>query len=492
MPTKRKDRFNQKVAVSVVFVCAMFMNIIDITIVNVALPSLGRDLHATGTSVSAVSVAYLVSLAVVIPASGWLGDRFGYKRILLTAIVIFTVASALCGLATDMTQLVLFRVLQGIGGGMLTPVGMAMLFRTFPPEERVRASSILTVPTTLAPALGPVLGGILVTSLSWRWVFLVNLPIGIVALVFGLVFLQESESDQVGRFDLPGFLLSGFGFAALMYGVSEGSSSGWTKPLIDVCLVLGVVLISALVYQQLHAKEPLLNLRLFKNKLFRSVNSVFFLVTGAFLGTLYVVALFFQDGLGLSALASGLSTFPEAFGVMLGAQVVSRYLYPLFGPRRVMIGGLVSLGGTMLLMTMISSRSELWQMRVLMFVLGFCMAHVMIPAQAASMAQIDRANTGRASTLFNAVRQIGSATGVAVLSTVIAAVGFGAAATRPGSGTLQPYHVAFGVAAGFAFVGALLALSINDADAEATRVPRRSRHTSAADEASKQPAPLPV
>ncbi|MCW2548670.1 MAG: family efflux transporter permease subunit, partial [Mycobacterium sp.] len=194
---RRQDSFNQKIAVSVVFVCAMFMNIIDITIVNVALPSLGRDLHATGTSVSAVSVSYLVALAVVIPASGWLGDRFGYKRVLLTAIVIFTLASALCGLATDMTQLVLFRVLQGIGGGMLTPVGMAMLFRTFPPEERVRASSILTVPTTLAPALGPVLGGILVTGLSWRWVFLVNLPIGIAALIFGVLFLKESESDAV-------------------------------------------------------------------------------------------------------------------------------------------------------------------------------------------------------------------------------------------------------------------------------------------------------
>jgi EmrB/QacA subfamily drug resistance transporter len=471
---QRRAGFNQKVAVSVVFVCAMFMNIIDITIVNVALPSLGRDLHATGTSVSAVSVSYLVALAVVIPASGWLGDRFGYKRVLLTAIVIFTLASALCGLATDMTQLVLFRVLQGIGGGMLTPVGMAMLFRTFPPEERVRASSILTVPTTLAPALGPVLGGVLVDTLSWRWVFLVNLPIGIAALIFGLLFLHETESDPVGGFDLTGFLLSGVGFAGLMYGISEGAQRGWTKPAIVASLLVGVVLISVLVWHQLHTKEPLLNLRLFSNRLFRSVNAVFFLTTGAFLGTLYVVALFFQDGLGLSALQSGLSTFPEAFGVMIGAQVVSRLLYPLLGPRRIMVGGLTALGATMLLMTMISSASELWQMRVLMFVLGFFMAHVMIPAQAASMAQIDRANTGRASTLFNATRQIGSATGVAVLSTVISAVGFTRSPSAGGS-DLQAYHVAFAVAAAFAFVAALLALTIKDSDAEATRVPRRGR-----------------
>src|SRR5580693_6172308 len=178
----------------------MFMSIMDVTIVNVALPQLGRDLHVGATSVAAVAVGYLVSLAVVIPASGWLGDRFGGKRVLLTAIVIFTLASALCGLAQSLGELVAFRVLQGVGGGMLAPVGMAMLFRAFPPEERIRASSILTVPTTLAPALGPVLGGLLVTDLSWRWVFYVNVPIGLVAFLFGLIFLESAPQERPGRF----------------------------------------------------------------------------------------------------------------------------------------------------------------------------------------------------------------------------------------------------------------------------------------------------
>ena len=167
---------NQKIAVGTVFVSAMFMNIMDITIVNVALPTIGRDFHIAPTAVDGVVIAYLVSLAVFIPASGWLGDRFGGKRVLLIAIIVFTLGSVLCGLAQDMTQLVVFRVIQGAGGGMMAPVGMAMLYRVFPPSERVRAASILTVPTTMAPALGPVLGGFLVTSLSWRWVFFVNLP----------------------------------------------------------------------------------------------------------------------------------------------------------------------------------------------------------------------------------------------------------------------------------------------------------------------------
>ena len=179
------------------------------------------------TALDAVAVGYLVSLAVFIPAAGWLGDRFGSKRYSCLAIALFTGASALCGMAGSLSELVLFRVLQGVGGGMLTPVGMAMLFRTFPPEERVRASSILTVPTAVAPALGPVLGGLLVTDLSWRWVFFVNVPIGIAAIAFGLVFLEPHRQPHPGRFDLPGFLLSGIGFASVMFGVSEGPDRGW-------------------------------------------------------------------------------------------------------------------------------------------------------------------------------------------------------------------------------------------------------------------------
>ena len=228
---------NQKIAVGTVFVSAMFMNIMDITIVNVALPTIGRDFHIAPTAVDGVVIAYLVSLAVFIPASGWLGDRFGGKRVLLTAIVVFTLGSVLCGLAQNITQLIVFRVIQGAGGGMMAPVGMAMLYRVFPPSERVRAASILTVPTTMAPALGPVLGGFLVTSLSWRWVFFVNLPIGIAAVIFGALYLERTGAIDAGRFDLPGFVLGGAGLGLLMYGVSAGPLHGWSSTeVIATCL----------------------------------------------------------------------------------------------------------------------------------------------------------------------------------------------------------------------------------------------------------------
>src|ERR1700724_2787509 len=233
------SRVSEKVAVSVVFVAAMFMSIMDVTIVNVALPTIGRDFSVTPTAIDSISIAFLVSLAVFIPASGWLGDRFGGKRVMLVAIVVFTVASALCGLATSLGELVAFRVLQGVGGGMLAPVGMAMLYRAFPPAERIRASAILTVPTTLAPALGPVLGGLLVTDLSWRWVFYVNVPIGVAAFGFGAIFLQQSAQARPGRFDLVGFLLSGVGLGLLMYGVSEGPNLGWRQAQVLAAIAAG-------------------------------------------------------------------------------------------------------------------------------------------------------------------------------------------------------------------------------------------------------------
>lgn len=472
--TRRRPQLSQKVAVSAVFVLALFMNIMDVTIVNVALPRIGEDLHVAQTAVSAVAIGYLVSLAVVIPASGWLGDRFGSKRILMTAIVVFTVASALCGAAQNFGELVTFRVLQGVGGGMMTPVGMAMLFRTFPPQERVRASSILVVPTAFAPAIGPVLGGLLVTHLSWRWVFYVNVPIGAVALAFGTLFVREQETDRGGRFDTRGFLLSGFGFAGLMYGVSEGSHRGWSDPLVLVTIIAGTALVAVLIATQLRTAQPLLRLELFGDRLFRSTNVVMFLGTAAFLGVLYLAALFFQDGLGLSPLNSGLSTFPEAIGVMLGAQVATRFLYPALGPRRVMTGGLLGVAATISLMTLVDDRAALPWMRVLMFCLGLAMSHVFVPAQAAAFARISAADTARGSTLFNAIRQLGGAVGVAALTTVLAEVGV---SSTPGRAVadLAPYHAAFLAAAGLAVLAAGTALTIRDEDAESTRVRRAPR-----------------
>jgi EmrB/QacA subfamily drug resistance transporter len=468
--SRGRSSMDQRVAVSVVYLGALFLNIMDVTIVNVTLPSIGRGFHSTATSVDVVVISYLVSLAVFIPASGWVGDRFGDKRSLLAAIGIFTLASALCGVSGSLGELVVFRVLQGAGGGLLTPVGMAMLYRTFPPAERMRVASILLAPTALAPAAGPLLGGLLVTDLSWRWAFYVNLPIGIGAFVFGLVFVTEKRELRPGAFDLVGFLLAGGGLGALMFGVSEGPEKGWGSP--DVCglLALGLSLLVAMVVVEQRKAHPMVDLRLFSDRLFRISNELVGLTMISFFGTLYVVPLYYQDGRGLSALDSGLDTFPEAIGVLIGIQVVSRVLYPRLGPRRVMTGGLIGVAICAGSMSLCGPGSNLWWMRILLVGIGYSIPHVMVSMQTAAFATISPTATGRASTLFNANRQVGSAAGVALLSTVISAIGpLRQEAGRPVA-YLSAYDAAFLVAAFVALAGAAIAfVSIRDSDAASTR-----------------------
>jgi EmrB/QacA subfamily drug resistance transporter len=486
-----QDRINPKVAVSVVFVAAMFMSIMDTSIVNVALPSIGHDFRVAPTAVDGISIAFLVSLAVFMPASGWLGDRFGGKRVLMAAIVLFTAASALCGVASSLGELVAFRVLQGVGGGMLAP---AMLFRTFPPEERVRAASVIVLPTALAPALAPVIGGLLVTDATWRWVFYVNVPIGIAAVTFGVMFVKQSVESRPGAFDLPGFLLSGVGLGLFMYGISEGPELGWGSAAVLITGLAGAALLATMVVVELRAREPIVALRLFGNRLFRPATVAIVMVSIAFLGVLFAVTLYFQDGRGLSALNAGLSQFPSAIGVMVGSQFASRVIYWRLGPRRHLTLGLVGVGVFIAMLALMGAHTSLWWARLILFAMGCSMAQVFVPAQAASFATISPADTGRASTLYNASRQLGGAIGVALLTTTIVIVGPVHLVAGHLTPNLTAYRITFLVAAAAALLGVVASLMIKDADAAGTMVnPRdRTRSRAAAPATAGKPAADPV
>ena len=478
----QQGRINQKVVVGVVYVAVMFMSIMDITIVNVALPTIGREFHVSPTSIDSISIAYLVSLAIFIPASGWLGDRFGGKRVLLAAIVLFTTASVLCGLATSLGELVAFRVLQGAGGGMLAPVGLAMLFRAFPPEERVRAASILTIPTVVAPALGPVLGGLLVTELSWRWVFFVNLPIGIGAVVFGLVFLQHSTESHPGRFDLPGFLLAGLGLGSLMFGISEGPERGWGSASVVGTIAVGAILLVTMVVVEMRTTEPIIALRLLANRLFRSANGIIVMSGIGFLGVQFIIILYFQDGRGLSPLMSGLSSFPAAVGVICGAQLASRLLFRSLGPRRDITLGLVWMALAIALMTLMDGTTSLWWSRLLLFAMGMGVGQVFVGGQAISFATISPADTGRASTLYNTMRQLGGAIGIALLTTVLVLVGPTHVVDGHLATNFTAYHVTFLVAAVMCLGGIPWSLAVSDTEAAHTIPERRPKRAPASTE----------
>jgi len=379
-----------------------------------------------------------------------------------------------------MAQLIAFRVLQGVGGGMLTPVGVAMLFRAFPPIERAKASTYIMIPTLLAPALGPILGGFLVTRISWHWIFLINVPIGIVGFVFGWRFLREHREPRAGRFDIPGFIFSGLALALIVYSLSEGPRAGWSSPQVVLTGVIGVMCAVILVGVELRTPRPLLDLRLLGNRIFRQCNVVSLFSTMSFLGVLFVMPLYLQLLRGYDALQSGLTTFPQAIGVLISSQIAGR-LYGRVGPRRLMTLGLFAAGAVILLFTRVDMDTSLWVIRGMMFLRGLCMGFAFVPMQAASYATIAPADNGRASSIFSTQRQVAVSLGVAVLASVL--VSYMPLSSPPPDidSALTGYHIAFGVAVMFAWLAAFAASFVRDSDAAATmaarvRAQRRAKH----------------
>jgi EmrB/QacA subfamily drug resistance transporter len=460
-----------KYVVATVFVSALFLDLLDTTIVNVALRTIGEEFATE--AIEWVVLGYTLSLAVWIPASGWMGDRFGTKRVFLTALGLFVGGSILCGFAQTIGQLVAFRVLQGVGGGMLTPIGVAMLFRAFPPIERARASTIVMIPTLVAPALGPVLGGLLTDTLGWRWIFFVNVPFGIAAMVFGLRFLREHKEPTAGPFDIPGFVLSGFGLASIAYALNEGPRVGWTSAPVLGFGVAGVVAFALLVYVETHKPHPMLALRLLKLRLFRATNLVMAFAMAGFIGLTFVLPLYLQGLRGLTPLESGLVTFPQAIGILISSQVAGR-IYPFVGPRRLMVGGMVGAAVAMGGMLLVGQTTDLWWIRVLIFLRGLAMGFCFVASQAASYAEIRPADNGRASAIFSTQRQMSVSIGVALMATVLSSFTTLSAAPTDIDRALTGYHWTFAVCVALSLIAAVLAfVLIHDEDARETMHARR-------------------
>ena len=469
--------------VAAAFVTGLFMDLMDSTIVNVALPRLGLQFHAGNTTVEWAVIGYLLSLAVWIPASGWIGDRFGTKKTFLFALVMFTACSALCGFSQSIGQLIAFRILQGVGGGMLTPVGAAMLFRAFPPAERARAATILMLPTITAPAIGPVLGGWLVTDVTWRAIFYINLPIGLLGFVFALMFLKEHREETAGRFDLWGFLFSGSGLALLLYALSRGPDDGWGATNVLITGISSIVLFGLLVAVELHSRAPMLDLRLFTNRLFRNANLTFYFGAGSLFSGILLMTLLLQELRGLTALQAGLVGLPLSLGTIVIIPLVGR-LYPTVGPRRLIAVGMLGAALTSLLFLSVDLQTSLRWIAGIMFLRGVAFGLCIIPVQAATYATTKPKDMGRATSIFSTGRQVGTSLGIAVLITVLTsraqthiaaaleAAGPAARAVATQHGTLLAFHDAFAASALLALIGIAFALLIRDADAAATMRPR--------------------
>ncbi len=456
--------------VLVVYIIGVFMIVIDGTMVNVALPRLAEEFGVESTEVEWIAVGYLLALAAVIPAAGWLGDRFGTKRVFIVSLVIFVGTSLLCGTAGSLEQLIAYRVLQGAGGGLVVPIGSTMLFRAFPLQERAKAAVGVLSVAVVAPAVGPVLGGVLVDEVSWRWIFLINGPIGALALVLAGLWLVEERHAEPGRLDVAGLVLSAGGVALVLYTLSIGPEQGWLAPITITTGTLGVAALVALVIVERRVDQPMLVFRLLRDRLFRTVNLAAALVYAGFFGMIFVLPLYLQTLRGFSATESGLAQSPQAVGVFLVSNLAGRPLYRAVGPRRLMVFGSAATAAITCAYATAGLDTPLPYIGTLSLLRGLAVGMVFVSIQTAVYATTSLADTGRATSLFNTQRQISYASGVALAATVITArlttVGGDAA---PAAERLSAYQWGF-LAVGLVMIPAVLvSWFIDDDDVAETR-----------------------
>ncbi|MFT4300003.1 MAG: DHA2 family efflux MFS transporter permease subunit [Aeromicrobium sp.] len=404
-----------------VVVLGSIMSILDITVVNVALPTFQSDFKVDAYSTVAWTVTgYTLALAAIIPVTGWAADRFGTKRLYMTAITLFTLGSALCATAWNIESLIGFRVLQGLGGGMLMPLGMTIMTKAAGPHRMGRLMAILGVPMLLGPILGPILGGWLIDVASWHWVFLINLPLGLAALVYAARILPQDAPEPSESFDFIGMALMSPGLALFLYGVSSIPAAGTVADAeVIVPSLIGAVLITTFVLYSFKPAHPLLDLSLFKDRNLTVSTIVMFLFAGAFFGALLLVPTYFQQVRGESVLKAGLLVAPQGIGAMLTMPVAGMLADKVPVGRIVPVGFLAILLGMFGLSQSSGPDTPYWHLIAWLFVLGLGMGSTMMPIFTSALKTLKAHDVARGSTLINVIQQVASSVGVAIMSVVL-------------------------------------------------------------------------
>ena len=430
MTTTEAPEYPEKIDAAVlkvagVVVLGAIMSILDITVVNVALPTFQTVFGSVGEPISYSHVAwtvtaYTLALATVIPLTGWAADRFGTKRLYLTALTLFTGGSVLCAAADSINMLILFRVIQGLGGGMLMPLGMTIMTRAAGPARMGRLMAILGVPMLLGPILGPILGGWLIDNASWHWIFLINAPIGIIAFVYAFVVLPSDTPEPSESFDFLGMLLLSPGLALFLFGVSSlpQNDGDFTAPQVWVSMLAGVLLMLAFVWHAFRPEHPLLDLRLYKNRNLTVSTITMFLFAAAFFGGLLLVPTYFQQIRGESTLAAGLLIAPQGIGAMITMPIAGN-LVDRIPVGRIVPVGMILIAIGMLGLTQIEADTSYGLLIGLLFVMGLGMGATMMPLFTTALRTLTHHEVARGSTLLNITQQIASSVGVAVISVML-------------------------------------------------------------------------
>ncbi|HEV2460548.1 MAG TPA: MDR family MFS transporter [Ktedonobacterales bacterium] len=413
---------------TLVIALGLLMAILDVTIVSVVLPQIATALHAAYQTSTWIGTGYLLANAAVIPIIGYLSDRIGSKTIFLLALGFFTLGSALCAFAPSGPALIAFRVFQGIGGGALLPVGMAIIFRQFGPTERARATALLLAPVLLGPAFGPTLGGYLATAASWNAIFLINLPIGVVAFVLALLVLRGKTQEQAAigndqvpktqRFDWLGLALAMASFTAVVYGFTQAGTEGWGTSVVIGALVAGSTLLVAFVLVELIVTDPVLDLRLFRNYTFTVANVLAWVSSAVFFASLFLVPVFFERVENLSALTTGKIVIAQGLAMAVGLSIGGG-LYNRVGPRALTVIGATLVAVSMLGFTRLSVATNGADLQLWLILRGLGLGLFSQPLQTLTVSVVSTEQMAKATSLTNSTRTVASALGVAVLTSYL-------------------------------------------------------------------------
>src|SRR6478609_8068069 len=399
--------------ISGVVILGMIMSILDTTIVNVALDTLSKDLHSSISEVQWVVTGYLLALAAVMPVTGWMARRFGAKRVYLVSLALFTLGSIACGLSNTLVALVVFRVLQGIGGGMIMPLAQLIMAQVAGPQRMGRVMGVVSMPAMLAPIFGPVVGGLILQNLHWSWIFFVNAPIGAVALYLGWRMLPDTDSGEAGPLDRLGLALLPAGAALTIFGVSElGSGAGLGSA--EVLLPLSAVF----CFHALHIERPLLDVRLYANKVFAGASLTTFGLGAALFGAMILVPLYYQNVRHLSVIDTGLLNGPQGIGALIAMPIAGR-LTERYGGGRIAIMGVALLAITTVPLALIDQNTSFVTISAVLFVRGISIGMGFMPAMTAAFAAMRPDQLSDATPQINVVMRLGSAVGVAILAVVL-------------------------------------------------------------------------
>src|SRR6478672_8027993 len=402
MPAASTDRIDAYVwRISAVVIVGSIMSILDTTIVNVALHTLQRDLNSTIAQIQWVVTGYMLSLAAVIPISGWAARRFGGKNVYLVSLVVFLTGSALCGAAQSTEQLIIFRVLQGVGGGMILPIGQLMMAEAAGPKRMGRVMSIMAVPVMLAPILGPALGGLIVDNWSWRWIFFVNIPIGVVAIVSAWRVLPRPHREATEPLDVLGLALMATGLPLIIYGLAQvGETGSFTATKVLLPGLLGLVLVAAFAIHALRTRYPLFDLRLYRRATFASASFTMFCLGAALFGAMILLPLYWQGIRHESVVDTGLLTAPQGLGAAIVMPIAGRMTDRVGGGPLALFGVIVCTIAS-IPFGLIGAHTSIPWLSVAMFIRGIGIGFAFMPAMSAAFAALERSELSHATPQLN-------------------------------------------------------------------------------------------